>query len=57
MTIGPRLLGGVLSAYQSFGNALFGVVAALMLLPVLSSWGLYQTMKQSRSTRVMAYAA
>ena len=56
-TLGPRVLGSVLSAYQSLGNALFLLVAGLMLLPVLSSWGLYTTMKQPRGKRVMAYAA
>lgn len=45
------------AAYSAAGNALFPLIAASMLLPVLSSWGLYQTMKQPRGKRIAAYAA
>ena len=45
------------SAYGTVGNALFGIIAASMILPVLSSWGLYQTMKAPRGKRIAAYAA
>lgn len=44
------------SAYAALGNGLFGVLAASMILPVLSSWGLYQTMKEPRGKRIAAYA-
>jgi hypothetical protein len=45
------------SAYAALGNALFGMIAASMFLPLVSGWGLYQTMKQPRGKRIAAYAA
>ena len=44
-------------AYSALGNALFALIAASMILPVLSSWGLYQTMKQPLGKRIAPYAA
>ena len=45
------------NAYAALGNALLGIIAALMFLPLISGWGLYQTMKQPRGKRIAAYAA
>ena len=45
------------SLYGAVGNGLFGIITASMILPVLSSWGLYQTMKAPRGKRIAAYAA
>ena len=42
--------------HGTFGNAVYGAAAAAMLLPVLSSGGLYLTMKQPRGKRIAAYA-
>jgi hypothetical protein len=46
-----------LAAWGALGNAVFPVAAAAMLTPVLSMWGLYLTMKQTRVKRIPAYAA
>jgi hypothetical protein len=46
-----------MSAYSAFGNGLFGAAAVAMIAPVLGSWGLYLTMKQTRGKRIPAYAA
>jgi hypothetical protein len=55
---GERMLGFYAHAlYSALGNAVFPLTAASMLIPVLSSWGLYQTMKQPRGKRIAAYAA
>jgi hypothetical protein len=46
-----------MTAYSALGNALFSVAAGAMIAPVLSTWGLYLTMKQTRGKRIPAYAA
>jgi hypothetical protein len=46
-----------LAAFSALGNALFAIVAALMFIPVLSTWGLYLTLKQTRGKRIAPYAA
>ena len=46
-----------LAAYGALGNALFGMLVVAMFLPVLSSWGLYFTLKTNRAKRIAAYAA
>jgi hypothetical protein len=56
--VGAQAVGWyALAAYGALGNALFAVIAATMFLPVLSSWGLYFTMKQNRAKRIAAHAA
>ena len=45
------------TAYGALGNVLFGAIAASMILPVLSGWGLYQTIREPRGKRIAAHAA
>ncbi|MBI4503448.1 MAG: hypothetical protein HY700_20100 [Gemmatimonadetes bacterium] len=54
---GVALAAKAAATAYALGNAWQGAAAAALIVPVLSTWGLYFTLKQPSGRRIAAYAA